>query len=71
MTVLAQLLLGLALAAMFSHAIYALVRGRVYCKGVWYARGDSGWFWPLVLTYLVGSVVIGYFALAATWPQGS
>ncbi len=69
MIVLAKLLLGLALAAMFLHAVYAIARGRVYCRGMWYVRGDSGWFWPLAVTYLVGSVVIGYLAFTARWGQ--
>lgn len=71
MIVLAKLLLGLALAVMFLHAIYSILRGRVYCKGVWFSRGESGWFWPLVAMYLVGSVVIGYLAFSASWGQGA
>ncbi len=69
MIVLAKLLLGLALVAMFLHAIYAISRGRVYCRGVWFARGESGWFWPLALMYLVSSIVIGYLAFTASWGQ--
>lgn len=62
-----QLLLGLLLTAMFLHAVYALVRGRVYCRGVWYARGESSSYWLLVITYLFGSVAIGYLASKSTW----
>ena len=70
MIVLTKLLLGLALAGMFLHAIYAISRGRVYCKGVWFVRGESAWFWPLAVAYLVGSVLIGYLAFTASWGQG-
>jgi hypothetical protein len=67
MQLFAQVLLALALGAMFLHALYAIVQGRVYCKGSWYTRGESGWFWPVVLMYLLGAPYIGLLAFKAAW----
>lgn len=64
---LAQLLLGMALAGVFAHAVWAVIQGRVFCKGRWYSRGEPA-FWPLALTYLFGAPAIGYLAFTATWP---
>lgn len=66
MDTLVQALMGLALIGLFAHAVYAIVRGRVYCKGSWYNRGESAWFWPLVVLYLFGAPTIAHLAFSTT-----
>jgi hypothetical protein len=67
MELLLKTILVLVLSGMFLHGLYAIMQGRVYCKGRWYHKTQSAWFWPLVVSYVLGSPLIAYLALTAVW----
>jgi len=67
MEFLMKTILALVLSGMFLHSVYAIIRERVYCKGKWYYKNQSTWFWPLVFTYMFGSPFIAYLAFTAVW----